>query len=853
MLDISIVIPVYNKENFISKCLDSATSQNFPHNRYEILCVNDGSTDNSISIVHQYMKEHPNITVINKSNGGVSSARNAGIEKARGRYILFLDADDSISENTIRDLVTFFDSVVEEVDIVTYNIYYTNNGKHIKGKRGENINKNCIIDVTKEIDFSQTTINICIKNTKKVYFDESFAMYEDQMFNALNISSTAKIGWCNTAKYYYNKDGSDTTIINHPYFSYPSILKFFNMLLTLGKENKNMDEYCKSLILYNLNWRIKGDTFFPYHSNGGKETLDEPMQNIIDAIDSRLILKNKWLRNEHKFYLIWLKRKERPFLILDDNKWWLCDQYGSLAQGNNVSMAVVRERIVKNKFTLMGYLKSPMFLFSDEQPKLFLNINNKQQSIPLYDSANSRFVSKIKVCQFWGFELSIDVSMGDKINFDVELEGKRYPVSYWFCAWNNINHTTRSFVHYTKPISIEFLNNTLIFKKYEDIKDKQQHKLMEMWKVHKGKFLLWKLASFLKRFPIWLYSDFFNTFDNAYFQFKHDIKKRDGIFRFYIYFDDRKKVKKMFTPYERLHLVKFKGFFHRLLFIASKKILTSFSAVEQFVPYTKAFKYYNDLIDFETIYLQHGVMHIDCDINFAKDRHPFCDKIVASTQFEVDYFKEKLHYQDGNIIKTGIPRFEKRDYSTNKNNNKILLALSWRRYLVTKNGNYWQPKDNFKNFSYFINTMKILTSPRLKKFLKEKNFYLDVKLHPIFSMYKDYFQIESDNIHLKDTINEGDYKCLITDFSSFLFDFLYRNIPVVHFIPDEEEVKSGMHSYKSFIRPLTEDGPIVHTDNELISELEKIINSGANKNLSSCFLPHKSNICEDIYQHIVKN
>lgn len=852
MIDISVIIPVYNKENFISESLDSAISQKFPKDRYEILCINDGSTDNSASVILQYAKKHQNITIINKNNGGVSSARNVGIKNAKGRYILFLDADDSISENTISDIVTFFDSVAKDVDIITYNIYYKSNGKIKKGERGKYIKENCIIDVTTDFDFSQTTMNICIKNTKKFYFDESLSLGEDQLFNALNISSTAKIGWCNTAKYYYNRDASDTTIINSPYFSYPSILKFFNMLLTLGKEYKDMDSYCKSLILYNLSWRIKGDLLFPYHSNGGKEVIDTPMQNIIDTIDNRLILQNKWLRNEHKFYILWLKRKDHPFLILENNKWWLCDSLGSFAQGDNVNVAVVRERIVGKTFTLMGYLKSPMFRFSGEQPKLFLDINNTQQSVPLYDSANSRFASKIKVCQFWGFEISVEVSAEDKIKFEVELEGKRYPVTYWFCDWNNINHTTKNFIHYAKPISIEFTNNTLIFKKYEHVKNKHQKKLMIMRNEHKGKFLLWKLASFMKKFSIWLYSDFVNTFDNAYFQFKHDIKKKDGIFRFYVYFGDRKKVKKMFTPYERLHLIKFKGFFHRLFFIASRKILTSFCAVDQFVPYTYSFKYYNELIDFETVYLQHGVMHIDCDINFAKDRHPFCDKIVASTQFEVEYFKDKLHYLDSNIIKTGIPRFDKKKPATEKKANKILWALSWRRYLVIKDGNYWQPKDNFKKSQYFINTMTILTSPRLKKFLRERELHLDVKLHPIFSMYKNYFQIESDYIHLKETINEGEYNYLITDFSSFLFDFLYRNIPVIHFIPDEEEIKAGMHTYKSFIRPLSEDGPVVHTDTEVIAELEKIITSGAPSNLSSCFLPHENDICENIYQHIIE-
>ena len=178
---ISVVIPVYNKEKYIDKCIDSVINQTIKKEDIEIICVNDGSTDGSIDIINKYIAKN-NIVLINKENGGVSSARNCGIMNASGKYILFLDADDSISNNTTLDIVKYFDSVYNDVDIVTYNIYY-NNGKIRKGKRGQNIKENCIIDVSKNVDFSQTTMNICIKNDKSILFDDSFFIAEDQLFN----------------------------------------------------------------------------------------------------------------------------------------------------------------------------------------------------------------------------------------------------------------------------------------------------------------------------------------------------------------------------------------------------------------------------------------------------------------------------------------------------------------------------------------------------------------------------------------------------------------------------------------------------------------------------------------------
>lgn len=99
----SIIIPVYNAENTIKRCLDSILNKTFKD--YEIIIINDGSCDNSLSICNEYLSSNNNITVIDKENGGASSARNAGIDVAKGEYILFIDSDDYVEDN-------FFDVLV---------------------------------------------------------------------------------------------------------------------------------------------------------------------------------------------------------------------------------------------------------------------------------------------------------------------------------------------------------------------------------------------------------------------------------------------------------------------------------------------------------------------------------------------------------------------------------------------------------------------------------------------------------------------------------------------------------------------------------------------------------------------
>ncbi|MFZ3577233.1 glycosyltransferase family 2 protein, partial [Virgibacillus sp. DJP39] len=91
---LSIIVPVYKVEQYLAKCIDSILNQTYKD--FELILVNDGSPDNCSDICDSYMKKDNRIKVIHKANGGLSSARNAGIQIARGEYIGFVDSDDFI-------------------------------------------------------------------------------------------------------------------------------------------------------------------------------------------------------------------------------------------------------------------------------------------------------------------------------------------------------------------------------------------------------------------------------------------------------------------------------------------------------------------------------------------------------------------------------------------------------------------------------------------------------------------------------------------------------------------------------------------------------------------------------------
>lgn len=93
---ISFIVPVYNVEDYLEQCIESLLHQNIPESQYEIILVDDGSVDLSGKICEQYSMGYENIKCFHKENGGLSDARNYGLERAEGKYILFVDSDDYI-------------------------------------------------------------------------------------------------------------------------------------------------------------------------------------------------------------------------------------------------------------------------------------------------------------------------------------------------------------------------------------------------------------------------------------------------------------------------------------------------------------------------------------------------------------------------------------------------------------------------------------------------------------------------------------------------------------------------------------------------------------------------------------
>lgn len=181
MPKVSIIVPVYNVEKYIRNCLDSIRNQTFTD--WECILVDDGSTDKSGEICDEYVKKDWRFDVIHKQNKGVSSARNHGINLAKGEWIMFIDADDAIALNTLEVIV--HRAAADNLDLLQFS--YTRN----KNELGQN-DDSAISDVCNLDDYISygkliysvwgNLIKTSIIRDNSIRFHEQMKLGEDQMF-----------------------------------------------------------------------------------------------------------------------------------------------------------------------------------------------------------------------------------------------------------------------------------------------------------------------------------------------------------------------------------------------------------------------------------------------------------------------------------------------------------------------------------------------------------------------------------------------------------------------------------------------------------------------------------------------
>lgn len=255
---VSIIIPVYNVERYLPICLNSVESQTCQ--ALEIILVDDGSTDKSGAICDEYQRKDRRIRVIHKGNGGVSSARNYGIEAATGEYICFADADDILEKDYVEYLLNLLECAEADISVTTS--FFTTFG----GRQNKQEIRRTVIgeDAAKQILYYHIPIGCYCKmfrrsflNDHSVRFMEDVYIGEGFNFNVQAFMAAGKVAIGNRKVYCYRRDNEASAMTCFKYPKAEMALRAINIIRQhLAVSNEGLMKACDF-----ADWHTHGDMY----------------------------------------------------------------------------------------------------------------------------------------------------------------------------------------------------------------------------------------------------------------------------------------------------------------------------------------------------------------------------------------------------------------------------------------------------------------------------------------------------------------------------------------------------------------------------------------------------------------
>lgn len=284
---ISVIVPVYNSEKTLNRCIDSILSQTFSD--FELIIVDDGSTDSSSKICNNYAEQDVRVKVFHKPNGGISSARNLGLENVSGKWVTFCDSDDYVDTDWLEIFVNAYRKdvklIVQDVNYIGCKVnskitdYYGN----IRGYIESFYNNSCIGYTHNKLYYLQIIMDYALRFNGNLKDREDLVFMYQYIMHLDNVVCVSNSGYNYVAYNYYNKY-SKVENFNPSYLIY-QVIKKYNKEVSLSKECYN---YYINDLYYSL---------FDSFIKKNKECYDmlEKFNYVID-LEDRLILP---------FYLRW--------------------------------------------------------------------------------------------------------------------------------------------------------------------------------------------------------------------------------------------------------------------------------------------------------------------------------------------------------------------------------------------------------------------------------------------------------------------------------------------------------------------------------------------------------------------
>lgn len=881
----TVISAVYKVEPFLREAIDSLIAQDIGFEHVQLILVDDGSPDNCGAICDEYAARYPkNIQVIHKENGGVSSARNVGLMHAKGRFVNFMDSDDKLSPETLREVYQFFMQNLDRIDIASIPMVF------FDGKKGQHIlnykynRGNRVIDMDREwaspqLSLSSSFVKLdCIKGLQ---FDTRLAYAEDAQLTQKILANKCALGVVATGKYLYRRrsEGEQSalqTSAAHSNWYMPCLRYFQEEVIRFYLEKYGyVPRFVQYTLMYDLQWRVRL-THLPEEiltAEGAQEYKDK-LCEILQYIEDDVILAQKNIWAEHKLFALKLKHGREPRKIARGNDVVVRFDQEVVTKLSDCNCRLEFVQLDKDACVLEGCM--PLFAIGVKVVSITALLDDKAYPCEVISGRKPLVALDEAVLDYHGFRVSLPLSKRTaphRVRILVKADDTVFTVKrFSFGVFSPIGLEYTASYYMNNGWKLTVKNDMLcVTAQKAGMRSKSEWAFCkEVWKKKRqgarkavlARFLVRVLRT-LRRRPLWLISDrVMKAGDNgeAFFRYMREHHRE---------IDARFVISENCADYAAMRqigpVLKDGSLKQKLYTLVSDYVISSQAEVTIYNPFHGHSAAYRDLLaQVRFVFLQHGVTKDDISdwLNrYNKNLYGFVTAARPEYQSIVD---GHYYYTDRETWLTGFPRFDRLYHAEDK---CITLMPTWRRYLMgsrNKDTDVWSLSPQFENSAYRMFYDALLNHERLLAAAEQYGYRIDFLPHPNLQAHLNMFR-KNDCVQFLG--REASYRdiyarseLVITDYSSAVFDFAYLRKPVMYTQFDAEEFFAGEHVYTKGYFDYERDG-FGEVTRDLESTVDCIIEYMKNgcqlkdkyrERIDGFFAFDDQNNCQRVYERIME-
>lgn len=877
----SVIIPVYNVEEYLEETINSVIKQTIGFTNIQLILVNDGSVDNSETICLKYQTLYPdNVIYLKQKNSGVSKARNYGLKHASGKYINFLDSDDKWALDAFEKGLIQFEKYPDIGAVIYPLTFFEASTKQHPLNFMFKINGR--VDILK--DYQYIKLSSCstifradvIKNRT---FNDQLKISEDCRLITEIFLEHPYIGVVSNTTYYYRKRITQSSTIQTStqqktwYLDTPKYCYQYIVDLSKKKYGKVI-EYVQFLLVYDLHWRMDVEIASCLTSEERAEYLSR-MHALLDEIDDRFIIDFPLMKLNQKLYMLAFKHRTKDIFTLKGKNVFVGNTCFDVI--NNFSVMI--DNIVINHDDIDIYGR--VTYIKDILESIYLKTDTGKIEFDYYEldktHANKTNIDNRLQFMVKGIHARVSLNKTKSIKIMNKHQKGDFVLTLVFTYSSILNNNFTSIYLRSKNYYIKYLKKTKELHIYK--KSLKNSLLLEskcdynLLKRHKWKSLIYRMSAYIYSLffhkDIWLLSDRIQVAsDNGEALFQY-LKQKDKV-QAKVYFVISKKAK----SYKELKskypgsVIGYNTFKHKMLHLNANKIISA--QADNYVTnlFGNGKDFVGDLYRFKFVFLQHGITKDDLSPWLNVNSNTI-DMFVTASEMEYQSFvnqKYRYNFPEKWIKLTGFARYDRLLETDIKKEKSIVIMPTWRKNLVSILDNKTGKRvydAQFKETNYFKFYNELINAPRLLKALKEREY--KIRFIPHVNMSQ---QIVDFNVNpLVEIVNtDVDYakefkrnSLLITDYSSVFFDFGYLKKPIIYTQFDREIFfKDQVYDQGYFSYENDGFGLVCNTVDETITEIINLIENDCQmekkylSRVETFFAFYDQFNCERIYNEILK-